>query len=156
MSRFAVPSLLLLSIAACATSAGAPRSASPPPPLASDGPSGISGTVAILAGDFMPPMPPGADVPTPAAGAPIHILRGAHAPMAALDRGSAAYVGTATAGSDGGFRVALPPGTYTVLTEHAGAPYLNCFGGDGVWCTVTVADGAWSETHIVDSADATF
>ncbi len=124
--------------------------------LGSDGASGIAGSVAILAGDFMPPMPPGADTPTPAAGAPVHILRGAHAPMAAIDRGSAAYVGTAATDSDGQFRVALPAGIYTVLTEHAGAPYLNCVGSDGSWCTVTVVDGAWSETRIVDSADATF
>lgn len=154
MNRLAVPSLLL--IAACVSSSPAPRSAAPPPPLASDGPSGIAGTVAILTGDHMPPMPPGADAPTPAAGAPVHVLRGAHALMAAIDRGSADYVGTVATDRDGRFRVALPAGTYTVLTEHDGAPYLNCFSGDGTWCTVTVADGAWSETQIVDSSDATF
>ncbi len=155
MTRLAVLTLLL-SIAACASSSPAPRAAAPPPPLASDGSSGIAGTVAILTGDHMPPMPPGADAPTPAAGAPVHVLRGGHALMAVIDRGSADYVGIVTTDRDGRFRVALPAGTYTVLTEHAGAPYLNCFSGDGTWCTVTVADGAWSETQIVDSSDATF
>ncbi|MBL8623264.1 MAG: hypothetical protein JNK64_18270 [Myxococcales bacterium] len=155
MTRLAVPTLLL-SIAACASSSPAPRAAAPPPPLASDGTSGIAGTVAILAGNYMPPTPPGTPGPQPAAGAPVHILRGPHALMAAIDRGSADYVATVTTDRDGRFRVVLPAGTYTVLTEHDGAPYLNCFSGDGTWCTVTVADGAWSETQIVDSTDATF
>lgn len=156
MNRLAV-SALLLSIAACASSSSStPHPAGPPPPLQRDGASGIAGTVAILTGDHMPPMPPGADAPTPAAGALVHVLRGAHALTAAIDRDSPDYVGTVTTDRDGRFRVALSAGTYTVLTEHDGAPYLNCFSGDGTWCTVTVADGAWSETSIVDSANATF
>jgi len=154
--KFLAVSTLASLFAACAAAPHTPRPAGPPTPLATDGPSGIAGTVGILVGDHMPPMPEEADVPTPAAGAPVHVLRGAHAPMATIDRGAPDYVGITTTDSDGRFRVALPAGTYTVLTEHRGEPYLNCFGGDGHWCTVTVADGAWSETAIIDSADATF
>lgn len=149
--KYLAAAVAALSFAGCA---GAPSASRSTAPLASEGPSGITGTVGVLTGDHMPPMPE-SDAPTPAAGAPVHVLRGAHAPMATIDRAGSDYVGTATTDQDGRFRVALPPGTYTVLTEHGGEPYLNCVDAGG-WCTVTVSAGAWSDTTIVDSADATF
>ncbi|MGE0788103.1 MAG: carboxypeptidase-like regulatory domain-containing protein [Sandaracinaceae bacterium] len=113
------------------------------------------GTVTVLTGDHMPPV----EIPdsgAPAAMAPVHVLRGAHAPTAHLDRTAADYVGSTTTDASGVFRVALPPGTYTVLIEHDGMPYLNSFSGDGTWTTVTVTAGAWAAFEIRDTAGATF
>ncbi len=155
--------LLLVSLSACGASSGAPRSAhdlstsegvvGPARALPGDGPQGIGGTVTVLAGDHMPPFEGGA---APSAHAPVHVLRGAHAPMAVLDRSSPDYVGTTATDGDGTYRVALSPGIYTVLVEHDGAPYLNAFEGDGHWVTVTVTAGAWASFDVSDSADAVF
>ncbi|MFK7984946.1 MAG: carboxypeptidase-like regulatory domain-containing protein [Sandaracinaceae bacterium] len=145
------------------------RSAEPDaaaPPLSSEGTQGIMGRVSILTGDHMPgiydpddPME-GPDHDSlrgsPAASAPVHVLRGRHTRFERLDRSASHYVGSTTTGADGGFRVALPPGVYTVLTEHDGLLYLNRSQGDGTWSTLTVAEGEWTETAIQDSADATF
>ncbi len=126
----------------------------PARPLPSAGAEGISGTVSVLTGDHMPPDPsPGG---APYASAPVHVLRGAHAPMTVLDRAAPYYVGTATTDANGVYRAALPAGTYTVLIEHDGEPYLNSYSGDGHWATVTVAAGQWSTRDIQDTAMATF
>lgn len=143
----------LAALAACGGSSPPPSPPSPPG-LPTTGAEGIRGTVSILTGDFMPPAPSGAA--TPAAGAPVHVFAGAMKPVAAIDRGDAAYRGTLTTGADGTYQAALPPGTYTVVTEHDGAPYLNCFGGDGTWCTIAVTAGQWTQVDITDNSGATY
>lgn len=157
-------SLSLLSLSACGAASSPVRTANDRPgeegvvgaarPLPGDGPQGIAGVVTVLAGDHMPPFEGGGAAPS--AHAPVHVLRGAHAPMAILDRASPDYVGSTTTAADGTYRAALPPGIYTVLVEHDGAPYLNTFTGDGRWSTVTVTAGAWASFDIRDSADAVF
>lgn len=141
--------------------------AEPPPQLIAlspDGSQGVVGRVTVLRGNHMPqiypadiPPPPQADpAGAPQADAPVHVLRGRHMPFERLDPGASFYLGSSTTGPDGTFRVALPPGEYTVLTEHEGQAYRNSFQPDGAWTTLTVTDGEWTEVLIQDSADATF
>lgn len=141
----------LLALAACGAHHAAPAPTADPQPAPNA--QGLRGRVLVLTGDFMPP---GQGVTTPAAGAPVHVFAGPHAVVDQLAAGDPSLVGTYTTGADGSFAIALPPGIYTVVTEHAGRPYLNCFAGSGGWCTAEVTAGAWTTYDLTDSADATF
>lgn len=146
---------LLLLVSSLLIACGPRAAPAPSGPAAATGAQGVRGTVSVLIGDFMPPGPSGG-APTPLAGAVVHVLAGPHRLLAAIDRGDPAYRGTVTTDDAGRFEIALAPGVYTVVTEVDGQPYLNCFQGDGTWCTVTVASGQWVEDDLVDNSRATY
>ncbi len=133
-------------------------------PLAADGPQGVTGQIIVLRGNHMPGVRPAeqprsdADAPrgAPSPNAPVHVLHGRHMPTERIDYASNAYVGTATTDAEGRFRISLPPGNYTVLTEHDERLYLNHFVAGGEWASVEVTANEWTEFDIRDTADARF
>ena len=149
------PLILLSACGGSSPPASSPGNTGSPPGLTAEGPEGIRGTVTILTGDFMPPGPPSGTA-APAANAPVHVFAGTLQPVAAIDPAAPAYRGTVMTDAEGRFQIALPAGTYTLVTEHDGAPYLNCQDGDGAWCATTISAGTWAELAIVDNAGATY
>jgi hypothetical protein len=140
-------------------------------------PQGVRGRVIKKTGNFMPGSvggPPSSGGAVKKAGAPdttrrtgplevpVHVFRGAVAVKTTLDPKDPALVTSVRSDANGEYRVALPPGTYTVVAEIDGKLYLNSFGagaaaGDaGRWSTVDVAPNAWADWTIEDTSGATF
>jgi len=120
---------------------------------------GVRGRVVKLKGNFMPG--PGArpgGTRTPLA-VPVHVFEGKVKPFAGPNPKHPQFVKVVRAGADGAFRVALPPGEYTVVAEIGGRLYLNLVQTtpDGpAWGTVTVKPGQWSTVNIEDTSEAAF
>ena len=124
------------------------------------GDQGIKGRVLVMSGNFMPRAegtpPHGSTTAAPAVR--VHVYRGRHRPVETLDRSDPAYLTSVVTDGAGAYKVRLAPGTYTVVTEHEGAPYLNCLSstatGEPDWCAVEVRGGAWTERDLRDDADS--
>lgn len=118
---------------------------------------GVDGIVLFLSGNFMPG-------PDAAGGSTKPVVRkillfsppldleemesGAlDGPFLNLGNRKPAY--TATSGTDGHFRIATRPGTYSlVVQEEDGRFYCNGTDGDGTLCPITVAPKEWSKTTV--------
>ena len=149
-----VGATLVAGMVARADEIAVPRPPAPPATATQ----GITGKVVKLKGDFMPTVGegkrPGISV-TPLA-VPVHVFSGKLKPFEKPDPEHPALVQTVQAGKDGVYKVALPPGEYTVVAEINGKLYLNSFGGDGSWSTVEVKQDKWTTHDIEDTSEATF
>ena len=131
---------------------------------AEDGKQGIQGKVLKMKGNFMPgPGPrPGAPKEAGAGGTmtplsvPVHVFKGKVKPFDKPDPKHAQLVKVVQADKDGAFKLALPPGEYTVVAEISGKMYLNIVQGDGTWATVKVEADKWTTFNVEETTDAAF
>jgi hypothetical protein len=113
----------VLLLAACATPAASPST------RPTDGPSGITGVVLV-----------GPDCRRPTEASPCLVPYQAR--LVILDP-DGRIVGEVTSGSDGSFRIELPPGDYVVQPSPGGDPYPRAEAR-----SVTVVNGEMSEVEI--------
>ena len=123
---------------------------------------GVTGQVVKLKGNFMPTIvsdngtpPPRRKNEAPLA-VPVYVFKGKVPVFAKPDPKHPALVKIVQADQDGLFKVALPPGEYTVVAEINGQLYLNSFDGQNNWSTVQVKEGQWTPWPIRDTSEAAF
>ncbi len=117
---------------------------------------GVKGKAVKLTGNFMPGIggPPGGRR-TPMS-VPVWVFKGKVKPFKKPDRKHPALVKVVRSGKDGTYRVALPPGEYTIVSEIGGRLYLNSYDGVGFWSTEMVEKSRWTEFDLVDSSEAVY
>lgn len=118
---------------------------------------GVDGVVLFLSGNFMPG-PDATGGSTKPVVRKIHLFSPAleleemesgamDGPFIRLGKRKPAY--TITSGTDGHFRIATRPGTYSLMVEEEdGRFYCNGSDGTGTLCPVTVAPKEWTETTV--------
>lgn len=121
-------------------------------PGRSAAPSGIRGTVVFLEGDFMPGPGPKSGKERPVC-RKIFIHQAARFDQVKADgeggffsRINTPLVAQTQSGKDGKFKVAVAPGTYTMVVEEEGRFYAN--GSDGTYVKpVVVKPGKFTEVR---------
>ena len=120
---------------------------------------GVTGKVLALRGDGKPVLGPlkprlapglgGPPLKTGPLSVPVHVFRGPLKPFTKPNPKHPALVKTVRSDKQGNYRVALPPGVYTVVAEIRGKLHLTARRDDGHWATVTVHPGTWSTWNIL-------
>ena len=121
---------------------------------------GVMGKVLALRGEGKPALGPLKPrlAPGPGGGpslkagplsVPVHVFRGPLRPFTKPNPKHHALVKTVRSDKQGNYRVALPPGVYTVVAQIRGKLYLTARRDDGHWATVTVHPGTWSTWNIL-------
>ena len=125
-------------------------------PGAPVGEQGVAGVVRKLTGNHMPSVGGGRRGGSKPLSVPVHVFRGQLKVFRAPNPKHPALVRVVRSDEAGRYRVALPPGEYTIVAEIEGKLYLNLFRGDGTWATVRVRKGHWTTWNIDDTSGAAF
>jgi hypothetical protein len=128
---------------------------------AKPGAQGVMGTVVKLEGNFMPGPGPRPGARRTPLSTPVHVFRGLVEPFKKPDPDHPKLVKIVKADEKGQFKLALPPGVYTVVAEVDGKMYLNLFRMDpqtrrSVWGSVTVRPNKWTQMTIEETSGAAF
>ena len=125
-----------------------------PPGDAVKGEQGVTGKIMQMRGDFMPG--PGAVRGKKApVSCTVNVYAGKVAAGAAADK-RPKVMASAKSDKDGNYRIALEPGTYTVIPDmgEMGAPSI--MDGEGNLPTIEVKKGQWVQYDVTDTSQATF
>ncbi len=108
---------------------------------------GVEGRVISIFQDMMPGPGPRAGPAVTALAVPVHVFWGKLVPLDKIDPKHPALVKVAQADQNGRFKVALPPGVYTVVAE-IDSQLIGRRDAFGAWVTVKVEPGKWSTLNI--------